>query len=100
MSVFGKDATDSLYVLLCRYIRSQATHRYVGRSAASYDVCALRVTGGSVRDQKGRTATYIYINIYTMNLKFAQLVTELASLATRKRYSVGLAYPAARGNTL
>ena len=25
MSVFGKDATDSLYLLLCRYIRSQAT---------------------------------------------------------------------------
>ena len=34
-----------------------------------------------MRDQKGRTATYIYINIYTRNLKFAQLVTELASLA-------------------
>ena len=29
MSVFGKDATDSLYLLLCRYIRSQVTHRYV-----------------------------------------------------------------------
>ena len=36
--------------------------------------CALR---GPVRDQIGRTATYIY----TRNLKFAQLVTELASLA-------------------
>ena len=35
MRVFGKDAPDSLYVLLCRYIRSQAIHRYVGRSAAS-----------------------------------------------------------------
>ena len=47
----------------------------------------LRVAryGGPVRDQKGRKATYIiiykYINIYTRNLKFAQLVTELASLA-------------------
>ena len=29
MSIFGKDAPDSLYVLLCRYIRSQATHRYI-----------------------------------------------------------------------
>ena len=28
MGVFGKDAPDSSYVLLCRYIRSQATHRY------------------------------------------------------------------------
>ena len=37
MSVFGKDATDSLYLLLCRYIRSQATHRYISRSAASYE---------------------------------------------------------------
>ena len=37
MSVFGKDATDSLYLLLCRYIRSQVTHRYVSRSAASYE---------------------------------------------------------------
>ena len=27
---------DGLYVLLCRYIRSQATHKYVSRSAASY----------------------------------------------------------------
>ena len=27
--------TDGLYVLLCRYIRSQATHKYVSRSAAS-----------------------------------------------------------------
>ena len=27
--------TDGLYVLLCRYIRSQATHRYISRSAAS-----------------------------------------------------------------
>ena len=34
MSVFGKDAPDSLYELLCRYIRSQATHRYISRSAA------------------------------------------------------------------
>ena len=61
-----------------------------------------------MRDQMGRTATYIilYINIYTRNLKFAQLVTELASLAimlyclviiTRKRFSVGLADSAARG---
>ena len=33
----GKDATDTLYVLLCRYIRSQATHRYISRSAASYE---------------------------------------------------------------
>ena len=43
----------------------------------------LRVAryGGPVRDQIGRTATYIYKNIYTRNLKFAQLVTELASLA-------------------
>ena len=32
---FGKDAPDSLYILLCRYIQSQATHRYVSRSAAS-----------------------------------------------------------------
>ena len=47
-----------------------------------------------MRDQKGRTA----INIYTRNLKFVQLVTELASLAiTRKRYSVGLADSATRG---
>ena len=38
--------------------------------------CALR---GPMRDQIRRSATYIY---------------------TRKRYSVGLAYPAARGNTL
>ena len=37
-----------------------------------------------MRDQKGRTAIYIYINIYTRNLKFAQLVTELASLAINK----------------
>ena len=37
MSVFGKDATDSLYLLLCRYIRSQVTHRYISRSAASYE---------------------------------------------------------------
>ena len=38
------------------------------------------------------------INIYTRNLKFAQLVTELASLArTRKRYRVGLADSAACG---
>ena len=29
--------TDGLYVLLCRYIRSQATHRYISRSAASYE---------------------------------------------------------------
>ena len=36
-SVFGKDAPDSLYVLLCRYIRSQATHKYISRSAASYE---------------------------------------------------------------
>ena len=36
-SVFGKDAPDSLYLLLCRYIRSQATHRYISRSAASYE---------------------------------------------------------------
>ena len=35
MSVFGKDASDSLYVLLCRYIRSQATYRYISRSAVS-----------------------------------------------------------------
>ena len=35
MSVFGKDAPDNLYVLHCRYIRSQATHRYIRRSAAS-----------------------------------------------------------------
>ena len=35
MNVFGKDAPDSLYVLLCRYIRSQATHKYISRSAAS-----------------------------------------------------------------
>ena len=34
-----------------------------------------------MRDQIRRTATYIYINIYTRNLKFAQLVTALASLA-------------------
>ena len=37
MSVFGKDTPDSLYVLLCRYIRSQATHRYISRSAASWE---------------------------------------------------------------
>ena len=30
-------STDGLYVLLCRYIRSQATHRYISRSAASYE---------------------------------------------------------------
>ena len=36
-SFFGKDALDSLYVLLCRYIRSQATHKYISRSAASYE---------------------------------------------------------------
>ena len=29
--------TDGLYVLLCRYIRSQAAHRYISRSAASYE---------------------------------------------------------------
>ena len=29
--------TDGLYVLLCRYIRSQATHRYISRSGASYE---------------------------------------------------------------
>ena len=29
--------TDGLYVLLCRYIRSQVTHRYISRSAASYE---------------------------------------------------------------
>ena len=37
MSVFGENATDSLYLMLCRYIRSQATHRYISRSAASYE---------------------------------------------------------------
>ena len=38
-----------------------------------------------MRDQIRRTATYIYIhvNIYTRNLKFAQLVTALASLANK-----------------
>ena len=30
-------STDGLYVLLCRYIRSQATHRYISRSCASYE---------------------------------------------------------------
>ena len=39
-----------------------------------------------MRDQIGRTATYIYINIYTRNLKFAQLVTALAMLANKYIY--------------
>ena len=29
--------TNGLYVLLCSYIRSQATHRYISRSGASYE---------------------------------------------------------------
>ena len=41
--------------------------------------CALR--GARAGPKRTYGDIYIYINIYTWNLKFAQLVTELASLA-------------------
>ena len=37
ISVFGQNAPYSLYVLFCRYILSQATHRYISRSAAPWE---------------------------------------------------------------
>ena len=43
--------------------------------------CALRGARAGPNRSYGDIHIYKYINIYTRNLKFAQLVTELASLA-------------------
>ena len=43
--------------------------------------CALRGGRAGPKRTYGDIHIYKYINIYTRNLKFAQLVTELASLA-------------------
>ena len=51
--------------------------------------CALRGARAGPKRTYGDIHIYKYINIYTKNLKFAQLVTELASLATRNATALG-----------
>ena len=59
--------------------KNKKTENIAVRAVKAYISKSILPTYG--RFSRGRSQIYKYINIYTRNLKFAQLVTELASLA-------------------